>query len=223
MALNFPADPTNGQVYENFFYSSALGVWKRTGGTGSASITVSDTVPESPTPGGLWLDSTSGNTYIYYEDEDTSQWIQTSGPGLVKGRNSEFFLQTTAPASPVDGDVWYDPSEGFTYIYYEDADSSQWIQFGLNRNGSTGIDGADGIGIPAGGSSGQILSKSSNTNYDVEWIDKASGLEAIKLSQQSITQSYSVLNNHNALSVGPITINQSVLVTIPSGSSWAIV
>jgi len=169
-SLNFPASPTNGQVYENFSYDSALGVWKKAGGSGAASITVSDTLPANPIPGGLWLDSTTGNTYIYYEDANTSQWIQTAGPGLVALRNSEFFVASTAPSTPVSGDIWYDSSEGFTYIYYEDIDSSQWIQFGLNNNGE---DGVDGQGVPLGGTQGQILTKASPNDYETQWSDPA--------------------------------------------------
>jgi len=56
----------------------------------------------------------------------------------VPNRGASLFVQTTAPGAPVDGDLWYDPTEGFTYIYYVDIDSSQWIQFGLNRNGAPG-------------------------------------------------------------------------------------
>lgn len=222
-SLNFPADPDDGQIYESFSYDATLGVWKRSGDSGSASITVSDTAPETPIAGGLWLDSTTGNTYIYYEDADTSQWIQTAGPKLISNRNSEFFIQTTPPSSPVDGDIWYDSSEGFTYIYYEDADSSQWVQFGLNRNGAPGINGTDGQGIPAGGTAGQILAKTSSSNYATQWSNPISGSEALKLSNQTISEAYSIANNLNGLSVGPITINSSVTVTIPSNSVWAIV
>ena len=34
---------------------------------------------------------------------------------------------------------------------------------------------AGGVGVPAGGTSGQVLKKSSSTNYDTEWGDSASG------------------------------------------------
>ena len=29
MALNFPSSPTNGQVYDEFYYDSAAGIWRR--------------------------------------------------------------------------------------------------------------------------------------------------------------------------------------------------
>ena len=172
-SLNFPANPSDGDVFENFTYNSDVGAWRRIGGSGAASITVSETAPtQGLSAGALWLDSTSGNTYIYYEDIDNAQWVQTSGPDVLSARGADFTIQTTAPGSPVDGDIWYDPTEGFTYIYYEDADSSQWVQFGLNRNGTPGRDGADGsdgAGIPIGGAEGQALVKASDSNYDTMW------------------------------------------------------
>jgi hypothetical protein len=35
---------------------------------------------------------------------------------------------STAPTSPVNGDRWYDTVSGRTYVYYTDADSSQWVE-----------------------------------------------------------------------------------------------
>lgn len=44
--------------------------------------------------------------------------------------------------------------------------------------GPAGVDGADGtngVGIPVGGTTGQILAKNSTTDYDTEWIDQTGG------------------------------------------------
>lgn len=154
------------------------------GGGSSASITVSETPPSSPESGNLWLDSVTGNTYIYYSDADTNQWVQTAGPNIVPNRGANITVSSTAPGGPVSGDLWYDPSEGYTYLYYVDVDSSQWVQFGLNRNGNNGTngtDGADGVGIPVGGTEGQALVKSSSTDYAVEWSDVSAGSETAKI------------------------------------------
>lgn len=40
---------------------------------------------------------------------------------------------------------------------------------------------------------------------------------------QTVTTSYTITTNKNAVSAGPITINAGVTVTIPSGSTWSIV
>lgn len=40
---------------------------------------------------------------------------------------------------------------------------------------------------------------------------------------KTVTASYTITTNKNAMSTGPITINSGVTVTIPSGSRWAII
>lgn len=37
--------------------------------------------------------------------------------------------------------------------------------------GKNGEDGTDGVGVPAGGSAGQMLVKKSDDDYDTEWVD----------------------------------------------------
>ena len=44
--------------------------------------------------------------------------------------------------------------------------------------GDKGNDGADGVGVPNGGTTGQILVKKSNTDYDTEWADESGGGDA---------------------------------------------
>lgn len=162
-------------------YDQLTSTWIPGDGGGGASIFISPTAPPFPEEGNLWLDSTTGNTYIYYADADTDQWVQTAGPNITPNRGASLTMSSSAPPAPVSGDLWYDPTEGYTYLYYVDDDSSQWVQFGLNRNaadgadgaeGADGADGADGVGIPAGGTSGQILTKSSSADYETQWSDQ---------------------------------------------------
>ena len=40
---------------------------------------------------------------------------------------------------------------------------------------------------------------------------------------QTITVSYSITTGTNALSAGPITIADGVVVTVPDGSTWTVV
>ena len=42
-------------------------------------------------------------------------------------------------------------------------------------NGTSGTSGTSGIGVPTGGTVGQVLSKATDTDYDIEWIDAPSG------------------------------------------------
>lgn len=41
--------------------------------------------------------------------------------------------------------------------------------------GPAGADGADGLGVPSGGTTGQLLAKASNADNDTEWVDASSG------------------------------------------------
>ena len=40
---------------------------------------------------------------------------------------------------------------------------------------------------------------------------------------QTVTTSYTLTTNYNAITAGPVTVNSGVTVTIPSGSTWSIV
>jgi len=49
-------------------------------GGGAASISVSDTVPDSPESGAIWYNSTNGILYVYVADGDSNQWVQPTAP-----------------------------------------------------------------------------------------------------------------------------------------------
>lgn len=42
-------------------------------------------------------------------------------------------------------------------------------------DGTNGTNGTNGVGVPTGGTSGQVLAKNSNTNYDTHWITVSGG------------------------------------------------
>lgn len=41
--------------------------------------------------------------------------------------------------------------------------------------GAAGADGADGVGVPVGGTAGQVLAKINSTNYNTQWVDQSGG------------------------------------------------
>jgi Chaperone of endosialidase len=76
--FDFPNAPANGQTFSpvaGLTYAFDGTVWKRTSG-GLASVFIGDTPPGNPTHGMLWWEADSGNTYIYYDDGDSKQWVQ---------------------------------------------------------------------------------------------------------------------------------------------------
>jgi hypothetical protein len=40
---------------------------------------------------------------------------------------------------------------------------------------------------------------------------------------KTVTTNYAITTNKNAMSTGPITINNGVVVTIPTGSRWVVI
>ena len=53
--------------------------------------------------------------------------------------------------------------------------------------GETGADGANGVGVPVGGTTGQVLKKKSDTDYDTEWGAAGSGVVNKSFSFTSIS------------------------------------
>lgn len=40
-------------------------------------VAIGPTPPEDPIPGNLWWNSEEGRMYVYYQDDDSAQWVQT--------------------------------------------------------------------------------------------------------------------------------------------------
>ena len=125
-----PGSPWSGQI---IFETDTLGsfvwdgsAWQSAGGGGS--ITVAETAPTSPAPGNgdLWFNSTDGRTFVYYEDTDSNQWVEI-GQVLGGGGGASVTVDATAPASPSNGDMWWDTDNGNLYLYYDDGTSQQWV------------------------------------------------------------------------------------------------
>jgi hypothetical protein len=65
---------------------------------------------------------TNGAGYITTSFTNTNQL--TNGAGFI---TVPVTVSTSAPSSPSAGDLWFDPDYGRTVIYYNDGNSSQWI------------------------------------------------------------------------------------------------
>jgi hypothetical protein len=92
--------------------SDGTGYQLSPGTFGNAKITVSATPPNSPATGNLWFDDLGGRLYIYYGDNDSNQWIETSPPLL------NFKLVPPAHAVGAPGDAAGEWSADYNYYYY---------------------------------------------------------------------------------------------------------
>jgi hypothetical protein len=81
------------------------------GGGGGASVSIGTEAPTDPSSGDLWYNSNLGRTFIYYTDEDSSQWVDSApfnignissidGPLIISGD-----LQVTGVVTATDFDA----------------------------------------------------------------------------------------------------------------------
>lgn len=194
MALNFPANPVDGQVYSSYIYSSITGAWQGREESKAVSIT-SPVAPTSATPGDLWINSSDGTSFVYYSDGDSAQWIEILPSGGGAG-GSSLNVSQTQPSNPVDGDSWFNPVTAILKVYSETY--AQWIEVKANT------------------------SEIATINSRLATLE-ANAIFPIQLNTQTISANYSIPSGYNGVSAGPITIANNVVVTIPDGSSWSIV
>lgn len=134
---------------------------------------------------------------------------------------------------------------GAATVYYNGSSKLATTSTGINVTGivaatSFAGDGSALTGLPAGytnadvdthlnystATTGQVLSYSGS---DYDWVDAASGAtgggsdEVFYENGQNVTTNYTITNNKNAMSAGPITINSGVTVTVGSGETWTVV
>ena len=87
MALTFPSSPTANQVYTDattgnrYIYDSTKGLWKFS--SNNVGMTVSSTPPGGVAAGATWFNSSIGRTFVYYDDGDSQQWVETVPAGTV--------------------------------------------------------------------------------------------------------------------------------------------
>ena len=91
-------------------------------------------------------------------------------------------------------------------------------------DGQDGQDGTDGVGVPSGGTTGQVLKKKSGTDYDTEWGDSDTGTYVsgtLSAGNTSITLSNAKISTANTCLIDWYTSDYSVAptaITVASGS-----
>lgn len=76
-----------------------------------------------------------------------------------------------------------------------------------------GLKGDDGVGVPDGGTLGQVLAKNSNADQDIEWVNPAGGGDLISANNLS-----DVANTDTARqNLGAITNAESIVNSLIFG------
>jgi hypothetical protein len=88
--------------------------------------------PAVGSAGELFFNTTDVKVYAH----NGTSWVP-SGGGVT--------VSATAPATPIAGDAWYDTVDGTLYVYYNDGDSSQWVEVAANSGISVALEGRLGV------------------------------------------------------------------------------
>lgn len=142
-------------------------------GLKGAPIGETDGVPKGFTWKGAWSGSTG---YVAYDCVERNGTLYIAilantaeDPGLGLGSWQVMVLGGVGPTGPV-GPAGPAGPQGAT-----GPAGAQGPEGPQGPTGATGPQGPAGVGVPVGGTTGQVLKKKSNTNHDTEWGDGGSG------------------------------------------------
>lgn len=92
------------------------------------------------------------------------------------------------------------------------------------------VDFATTFALPSSdGSSGQVIQTNGSGTLSFAAVSGGGGAtggstdEVFFENDQTVTTNYSISASHNAMTAGPITVNNGVTVTVPSGVRWVVV
>jgi|TARA_R110002051_G_scaffold208967_1_gene274885 hypothetical protein len=98
-------------------------------------------------------------------------------------------------------------------------------QFLSAQSGNTGgMTWAEVDALPSqSGHSGKFLTTdATDASWAVLNTDSNTTTKSLYEMANTISSNYTIATNYNAISAGPITVNNGISVTVPSGSTWVI-
>ena len=165
MALDFPSNPTNGQVYDNFIYDSTKGTWKSLSSGASPSIlvnpTITDAVISATAPSSTTVPLTvngaasqSANLQEWKNNSGTKiSSISASGSISVRGLesyNAANNVKTVSIGDDISGQIEIgrvDGVSGSPYIDFHSGATAVDYDSRIQATGGTGSNGGGNISL----------------------------------------------------------------------------
>jgi len=147
MPIDFPNSPTNGQTFtvgeKVWIYQD--GKWQGGNGPVGPAGATGPTGPQGPAgPNGsidllsdVIITNPANNDVLSYNG---SAFVNTQLANIGGAGNAVTTISTSAPASPSEGNLWFESDTGRTYIYYD----SYWVEVGAVSTGEVNSSNMDG-------------------------------------------------------------------------------
>jgi hypothetical protein len=114
--------PTSNQVLQ---WSGTQ--WAPATPAATGLVSIGDVAPSSPTIGQTWFDSIGAQTYLWFNDGTSIQWVPLTSVAGGAGSGTSIAISDTAPPSPNVGQTWFDSIGAQTYLWFDDGTSQQWV------------------------------------------------------------------------------------------------
>lgn len=88
-------------IYSRYYYGNGAFLTGISGGNGGSITTFSATAPVSPNVGDIWIQSTTGVQYIYFNDNTSSQWAEMEAYLSISGGSGNANVDLTSVGSDV--------------------------------------------------------------------------------------------------------------------------
>jgi microcystin-dependent protein len=199
---------------------------------------------------GLDVSGTATASSFVKTGGSSDEFLMADGSVSEGGGGGSLEVSQTPPASPSEGDIWYNSQTGQTFVYYD----SFWVENIAGIAGPEGPTGQigetglvaqasapaststlwldtdeDGVGIPLGGTTGQVLAKIDSGAFNTEWVDiytPAQTDSAIATAVSNLVDSApTVLDTLNELSAAlnddpnfSTTVATALAALVPSGT-----
>jgi microcystin-dependent protein len=168
----------------------------------------------------LWFESDTASTYVYYD----SAWVEVGAAATAGDIDSlsdvVITSATTGQVLKYNGTNWVngtddagttiDSIDDIADVTITDAASGDFLQW----NGTAWVNQDDGL-VPAGGLEGQIISKVTDTDHDLQWIDNYTGdLRIIAKNDSGVT----ISKGQVVMAVGAVGDRIQIAKAVADGS-----
>lgn len=193
MALTFPSSPTNGQLYTDtvtgnrYVYDSAKTIWKFA--SNNVGVSISSIPPANVSQGAMWFNREIGRTFIYYDDGDSKQWIETVPAGTT---DTNLITSYTNPIYASLNIAWTYTNTAYSAsnVAYNAANTALQNTSGVSFNGNltfptgnVGMSGTLGVGtttptgrfqvVGANGEISRLTATGASGGYEVFYFDNS--------------------------------------------------